>query len=186
MTTNASGMSRPRARAAAGPTAGSANASGSTIALELVLGLAFGVLLPLGVNALVRFRLLGAEPKLRPLLPPAQASFEPLGGALAELAKFTALLVFGALPTPRLFGDLSWDGYAAVVLAIFQSGIPQDEEAFTLVGVCIAFSIIAHGSTDVPIARAFDVDDLTGIPDGPNRGHTGSKAPQPLGGTGET
>jgi hypothetical protein len=110
MTTNASGMSRPRARAAAGPTAGSANASGSTIALELVLGLAFGVLLPLGVNALVRFRLLGAEPKLRPLLPLAQASFEPLGEALTELAKFTALLVFGALPTPRLFGDLPWGG----------------------------------------------------------------------------
>ncbi|MFF8322223.1 hypothetical protein ACF06V_34345 [Streptomyces bobili] len=31
--------------------------------------------------------------------------------------------------------------------------------------VCIAFSIIAHSSTDVPIARAFDVDALIGIPD---------------------
>ncbi|SFF89993.1 hypothetical protein [Streptomyces mirabilis] len=46
MKTNASGMSRPRARAAAGPTAGCADASGSTIALELMLGRAFGVLLP--------------------------------------------------------------------------------------------------------------------------------------------
>ncbi|MFF4519724.1 cation:proton antiporter [Streptomyces mirabilis] len=228
--------------AAAGPTAGSADASGFTIALEPVLGLAFGVLLPLGVDGLVRFRLLGAEPKLQPLLPlatgiilyaachlthanpylaafsagavlahtspEAKASTEPLGEALAELTKFAALLVFGALLTPRLFGDLSWGGYAAVILAIFlirpasmllsllgtrisrkerlvaawfgpkgfasvvygllvlQSGIPQAEEAFTLIAVCIAFSIIAHSSTDVPTARAFDVDVLAGIPAG--------------------
>ncbi|MFI6935832.1 cation:proton antiporter [Streptomyces sp. NPDC050287] len=228
--------------AAAGPTADSAEASGSAIAVELLLGLVFGVALPLLVNGLVRFRLLGAEPKLQPLLPlatgiilyatchlthanpylaafsagaalahvspEAKTSFEPLGEALAELAKFAALLVFGALLTPQLFGDLSFGGYAAVVLAIavirpasllisllgtnvisrkeklvaawfgpkgfasvvygllvLQSGIPQAEEAFTLIAVCIAFSIIAHSSTDVPIARAFDVDDLVGIPD---------------------
>ncbi|MFJ8533572.1 cation:proton antiporter [Streptomyces sp. NPDC093591] len=227
--------------AAAGPTADSAEASGSKIALELVLGLVFGIALPLLVNGLVRFRLLGAEPKLQPLLPlatgiilyatchlthanpylaafsagaalvhvspEAKQSFEPLGEALAELAKFAALLVFGALLTPALFGDLSFGGYVAVVLAIvlirpaslllsligtslsrreklvaawfgpkgfasvvygllvLQSGIPQAEEAFTLIAVCIAFSIIAHSSTDVPIARAFDVEDLTGIPD---------------------
>ncbi len=227
--------------AAAGPTADSADASGSKIALELVLGLVFGIALPFLVNGLVRFRLLGAEPKLQPLLPlatgitlyatchlthanpylaafsagaalahvspEAKESFEPLGEALAELAKFAALLVFGALLTPQLFGDLSFGGYVAVVLAIvlirpaslllsllgttisrreklvaawfgpkgfasvvygllvLQSGIPQAEEAFTLIAVCIAFSIIAHSSTDVPIARAFDVEDLTGIPD---------------------
>ncbi|MEU5533532.1 cation:proton antiporter [Streptomyces sp. NPDC020362] len=51
-------------------------------------------------------------------------------------------------------------------LLVLQSGIPQAEEAFTLIAVCIAFSIVAHSSTDVPIARAFDVDDLAGIPDG--------------------
>jgi NhaP-type Na+/H+ and K+/H+ antiporter len=51
--------------------------------------------------------------------PKTKASFEPLGQAPAELAKFTALLVFGALSAPRLFGDLSWGGCAAVVLAIF-------------------------------------------------------------------
>lgn len=55
--------------AAAGPTSDSAEASGSKIALELLLGLVFGVALPLLVNGLVRFRLLGAEPKLQPLLP---------------------------------------------------------------------------------------------------------------------
>ncbi|MFD1311906.1 cation:proton antiporter [Streptomyces kaempferi] len=228
--------------AAAGPTAGRAETSPGRIGLELLLGLAFGVVLPLLVNGLVRFPLLGAEPKLQPLLPlatgiilyatchlthanpylaafsagavlahvspEAKTSFEPLGEALAELAKFAALLVFGALLTPTLFGDLSWGGYAAVLMAIFlirpaslllsllgtrisrkerlvaawfgpkgfasvvygllvlQSGIPQAEQAFTLIAVCIAFSIIAHSSTDVPIARAFDVDELVGIPDG--------------------
>ncbi|MCF2534111.1 MULTISPECIES: cation:proton antiporter [Streptomyces] len=226
--------------AAAGPTSGTAEASLGKIALELLLGLLFGVLLPLLVNGLVRFRLLGAEPKLQPLLPlatgiilyatchlthanpylaafsagavlvavspEAKDAFEPLGEALAELAKFAALLVFGALLTPQLFGDLSLGGYAAVVLAIvlirpasmlisligthfnrrekltaawfgpkgfasvvygllvLQSGIPQAEEAYTLIAVCIAFSIIAHSSTDVPIARMFDVEDLVGIP----------------------
>ncbi|MFF8601092.1 cation:proton antiporter [Streptomyces sp. NPDC015232] len=222
--------------AAAGPTAGHAEASFGTIGLELGLGLAFGVLLPLLVNGLVRLPLLGAEPKLQPLLPLAtgiilygachlthanpylaafsagavlaavspesQKAFEPLGESLAELAKFAALLVFGALLTPQLFGDLSIGGYAAVVLAIvlirpaslllslwgtridrreklvaawfgpkgfasvvygllvLQAGIPQGTEAYTLIAVCIAFSIIAHSSTDVPIARLFHVDDL--------------------------
>ncbi|MFG2973881.1 cation:proton antiporter [Streptomyces sp. NPDC048331] len=227
--------------AAAGPAAGSAEASASKIALELALGLVFGVVLPLLVSGLVRFRLLGAEPKLQPLLPLATGvilyaachlthanpylaafsagavlasvspeskhAFEPLGESIAELAKFAALLVFGALLTPQLFGDLSWGGYAAVVLAIvlirpaslllsligthfdrreklaaawfgpkgfasvvygllvLQSGIPQAEEAYTLIAVCIAFSIIAHSSTDVPVARMFRVIDLVGIPD---------------------
>ncbi|MDI9885047.1 cation:proton antiporter [Streptomyces sp. HNM0645] len=227
---------------AAGPTSGHAEASFGKIALELGLGLAFGVLLPLLVNGLARFSLLGAEPKLQPLLPlatgiilyavchlthanpylaafsagavitavspEAKTAFEPLGEALAELAKFAALLVFGALLTPQLFGDLSFGGYVAVVLAIvlirpasmllslvgtrfdrreklvaawfgpkgfasvvygllvLQAGIPQGEQAYTLIAVCIAFSIIAHSSTDVPIARIFHVDDLAGIPEG--------------------
>ncbi|MFE1409259.1 cation:proton antiporter [Streptomyces sp. NPDC058746] len=233
--------------AAAGPAKGSAEASASKIALELALGLAFGVVLPLLVSGLVRFRLLGAEPKLQPLLPLAtgvilyaachlthanpylaafsagavlasvspasKQAFEPLGEALAELAKFAALLVFGALLTPQLFGDLSLGGYAAVVLAIvlirpaslllsligthfdrreklaaawfgpkgfasvvygllvLQSGIPQAEQAYTLIAVCIGFSIIAHNSTDVPVARMFHVNDLVGIPDADQAGH---------------
>jgi NhaP-type Na+/H+ or K+/H+ antiporter len=228
--------------AAAGPTSGTAEADLGAIALELIGGLALGVVLPLAVAGLVRFRLLGAEPKLQPLLPLAvgvilyatchlthanpylaafsagavlasvspesRHAFEPLGEALAELAKFAALLVFGALLTPHLFGDLSVGGYVAVVLAIvlirpasllisllgtttidrrekltaawfgpkgfasvvygllvLQSGIPHGEEAYTLIAVCIAFSIVAHSSTDVPIARMFDVEDLVGIPD---------------------
>ncbi|WP_326617828.1 cation:proton antiporter [Streptomyces decoyicus] len=226
--------------AAAGPTAGHADASLAKIGLELGFGLALGVLLPLFVTRLVRFRLLGSEPKLQPLLPlalgivlyglchlthanpylaafsagavltaaspEAKSAFEPLGESLAELAKFAALLVFGALLTPQLFGDLSLGGYVAVVLAIvlirpaslllsligtrfdrreklvaawfgpkgfasvvygllvLQSGIPQGQEAYTLIAVCIAASIMAHSSTDVPIARLFHVEDLTGIP----------------------
>ncbi|MFI1522475.1 cation:proton antiporter [Kitasatospora cineracea] len=138
--------------AAAGPTSPHFEASLPTIGLELVGGLALGVVLPLVVNALVRLPGLGAEAKLQPLLPLAtgvilyaachlthanpylaafsagavlasvspqsKSAFEPLGEALAELAKFAALLVFGALLTPRLFGDLSIGGYVAVVLAI--------------------------------------------------------------------
>nr|WP_275408160.1 cation:proton antiporter [Streptomyces sp. SID7909] len=205
------------------------------------------VFLPLAVSLLVRFRLLGAEPKLQPLLPLAigvilyaachlthanpylaafsggavlaarlpqsKGEFEPLGEALAELAKFAALLVFGALLTPQLFGELSFGGYVAVLLAIFlirpaslllslhgtrferkeklvaawfgpkgfasvvygllvlQAGIPQGEEAYTLIAVCIAFSMIAHSSTDVPIARLFDVEDLAGVEE-PRRAET--------------
>ncbi|WP_033214985.1 cation:proton antiporter [Kitasatospora phosalacinea] len=138
--------------AAAGPTSPDFEASLPTIGLELVGGLALGVVLPLAVNALVRVPGLGAEARLQPLLPLAtgvilyaachlthanpylaafsagavlasvapdsKAAFEPLGEALAELSKFAALLVFGALLTPALFGGLSLGGYAAVVLAI--------------------------------------------------------------------
>ncbi|PJE94159.1 peptidase [Streptomyces carminius] len=227
--------------AAAAPSGHAEDADFGTIGTELALGLLFGVALPLLVSLLVRFRLLGAEPKLQPLLPlatgvilyaachlthanpylaafsagavtvavspEAQKAFEPLGESLAELAKFAALLVFGALLTPQLFGDLSAGGYVVAVLAIvlirpasmllslagtdfdrkekltaawfgpkgfasvvygllvLQSGIPQAEDAFTLIAVTIAFSIVAHSSTDVPIARVFDVEELAGIPD---------------------
>jgi sodium/hydrogen antiporter len=57
-------------------------------------------------------------------------------------------------------------GFASVVygLLVLQAGIPQGEKAFTLIAVCIAVSIVAHSSTDVPIARLFHVDDLAGVP----------------------
>jgi NhaP-type Na+/H+ or K+/H+ antiporter len=238
--------------AAAGPTSGHTEAGLGTITLELLLGLVFGVVLPMAVLALVRLRMLRAEPRLQSLLPlaigvilyatchlthanpylaafsagavltarsiEAREAFEPLGEALAELAKFVALLVFGALLTPTLFGDLSFGGYVAVVLAIvlirpaslllslvgtpfdrrerlvaawfgpkgfasvvygllvLQAGIPQGEQAFTLIAVCIAFSIIAHSSTDVPMARLFDVESLAGVDGDDGRGHL---CPQP-------
>lgn len=148
----------------------------------------------------------------------AKEEFEPLGEALSELAKFATLLVFGALLTPQLFGDLSLGGYVAVVLTIvlirpaslllsllgtrftrqeklvaawfgpkgfasvvygllvLPAGIPQGEEAFTLIAVYIAFSIIAHSSTDVPIARMFHVDDLAGVPGGAPAPRTSEEA----------
>lgn len=137
----------------------------------------------------------------------------PLAFLFMELAKFAGPLVFGALLTLQLFGDLSPGGYVAVILAIvlirpaslllsligthfdrreklaaawfgpkgfasvvygllvLQSGIPQAEQAYTLIAVCIAFSIIAHSSTDVPVARMFRVNDLVGIPDADQAGH---------------
>jgi NhaP-type Na+/H+ or K+/H+ antiporter len=107
--------------------------------------------------------------------PEAKASFELLGTRISRKERLVA----------ARFGP---KGFASVVygLLVLQSGIPQGEEAFTLVAVCIAFSIIAHSSTDMPIARAFDIEDLAGIPDGPDGDGTGRKAPQPRGGTGET
>lgn len=32
-----------------------------------------------------------------------------------------------------------------------------------MIAVCIAFPIVAHSSTDVAIARMFDVEDLVGL-----------------------
>ncbi|MEU0162252.1 cation:proton antiporter [Streptomyces sp. NPDC006261] len=227
--------------AAAAPAGHAEDVGVVSIAGELILGVLFGVTLPFLVHRLVRFRLLGAEPRLQALLPlavgitlyaachlthanpylaafsagvvtvalapEAKTAFEPLGEALAELAKFAALLVFGTLLTPHLFGDLPLGGYAVAVLSIvlirpaslllslagtdfdrrekltaawfgpkgfasvvygllvLQAGIPRGEEAFTLIAVTIAFSIVAHSSTDVPIARIFDVEELVGIPD---------------------
>ncbi|MEO3845926.1 sodium:proton antiporter, partial [Streptomyces sp. B22F1] len=43
------------------------------------------------------------------------------------------------------------------------------------------FSIVAHSSTDVPIARMFDVEDLVGLPNETDRaaGHDLPKQRQP-------
>nr|WP_206314403.1 cation:proton antiporter [Streptomyces coryli] len=148
-------------------------------------------------------------------------AFGPLGESLAELAKFAALLVFGALLTPQLFGDLSIGGYVAVVLAIvlirpasllisllgtrferreklaaawfgpkgfasvvygllvLQSGIPQAEDAYTLIAVCIAFSIVAHSSTDVPVARLFHVEEFASSSDEDSGGEKAGAAGVP-------
>lgn len=50
--------------------------------------------------------------------PRASAAFERFGDLLAELTKFAALLVFGALLTPGLLGELTVGGWAVAVLAI--------------------------------------------------------------------
>ncbi len=141
------------------------------------------------------------------IAPRAREAFEELGEQLAELGKFAALLVFGALLTPTLFGELGLGGYAVAVLAllvvrplsfavaqigvgiprrelwtaawfgpkgfasvvygllVLGSGDPEAQAAFTLIAICIAVSIVAHSSTDVPIARMFDVEEEAGIPE---------------------
>ncbi|GAA2863817.1 cation:proton antiporter [Pseudonocardia halophobica] len=66
-------------------------------------------------------------------------------------------------------------GFASVVygLIVLQSGIPGGETVFALVVVTIALSIVLHSSTDVPVARAFDMEDVAptfNLPDpGPDR-----------------
>ena len=44
--------------------------------------------------------------------------FEPFGDLLAELTKFAALLVFGALITPDRLSHLGWQGWLLAILAI--------------------------------------------------------------------
>ena len=58
-------------------------------------------------------------------------------------------------------------GFASVVygLLVLHSGIPQAQQAYELVAVCIGLSIIAHSSTDVPVARLFHVEKIAGLPE---------------------
>lgn len=142
------------------------------------------------------------------LNPQAQERFSELGEQLAELAKFAALLVFGALLTPMLVSSIGWGGWIVAILSlvlvrplslilalsgssglerrelyaaawfgpkgfasvvygllVLHSGIPQAQQAYELVAVCIGLSIVAHSSTDVPVAKLFDVEEIAGIPD---------------------
>ena len=48
----------------------------------------------------------------------AAEQFEPFGDLLAELTKFAALLVFGALITPDRLSHLGWQGWLLAVVAI--------------------------------------------------------------------
>lgn len=131
------------------------------------------------------------------LTPAASHAFEEFGDLLAELLKLAALLVFGSLLTPALFGRLPIGGYVVAVLSllvvrplslllslirarinrreklaaawfgpkgfasvvyglyVLESGIPTGQPVFDIVAVSIAVSILAHSSTDVPVARMF-------------------------------
>lgn len=226
--------------AAGSPSTGE-HAGIGTVVLELVAGLALGVVVPVLIQLLLRIPGLGAEPRLQPLgplavgillyavahltganaylaafaggavvarlNPRAQESFSELGEQLAELAKFAALLVFGALLTLSLFASIgvggwvvavlslvlvrpaslvlsllgsplerkelfaaAWfgpKGFASVVygLLVLHSGIPQAMGAYELIAVCIGLSIVAHSSTDVPVAKLFNVEHIAGVPD---------------------
>jgi sodium/hydrogen antiporter len=57
-------------------------------------------------------------------------------------------------------------GFASVVygLLVVQSGIPAAPTVFELVALTIAVSIVAHSMSDVPVAKAFDVEDFAGLP----------------------
>jgi NhaP-type Na+/H+ and K+/H+ antiporter len=50
--------------------------------------------------------------------PEARDAFEEFGDLLAELAKFAAVLVFGALLTPTLFAQTSAGAYLVAVLTL--------------------------------------------------------------------
>jgi sodium/hydrogen antiporter len=67
-------------------------------------------------------------------------------------------------------------GFASVVygLLVLRSGIPEAPAVFELVAVCIALSIAAHSSTDVPIARLFGVPEALNPPE---RADAGTEAP---------
>lgn len=137
--------------------------------------------------------------------PTARDTFEPLGEQVAELTKFAALLVFGALLTPMLFSDLGVGGYAVAVMALLvvrplllslslvglrmprreravaawfgpkgfasvvygllllKSGVPDAHQAFEIIAVCVAISIVVHSSTDVPISKLFHVEREAGL-----------------------
>lgn len=227
--------------AAGSPGGGGEHTGLGAVALELVGGLALGVVVPVLIHLLLRIPGLGAEPRLQPLgplavgillyavahlsganaylaafaggavvarlNPAAQESFSELGEQLAELAKFAALLVFGALLTPSLFASIGLGGWVVAVLSlvlvrpaslvlsllgsplerkelfaaawfgpkgfasvvygllVLHSGIPQAVDAYELIAVCIGLSIVAHSSTDVPVARLFSVEEIAGVPD---------------------
>lgn len=182
---------------------------GATPGLQPLGPVALGIVLYaasdlLHVNAYLAAFVGGAV--LAGINPRSQESFAQLGDQLAELAKFAALLVFGALLTPSLFTDVAATGYVVAVLAlvlarpaslaisllgstvnrrelfaaawfgpkgfasvvyglhVLHSGAPQAEQIYELVAVTIALSIVAHSSTDVPVARLFRVENVADVP----------------------
>ena len=82
--------------------------------------------------------------------------------------------VAAVLGSARGCGAAVWfgpKGFASVVygLLVLNSGVLGAQQAFDLIAVCIALSIAAHSSTDVPVARLFHVEAEAGLPspDGP-------------------
>lgn len=58
-------------------------------------------------------------------------------------------------------------GFASVVYGLLavQSGVPTAQTVFELVALTIAVSMVAHSMTDVPVAKAFDVEAIAGLPE---------------------
>lgn len=57
-------------------------------------------------------------------------------------------------------------GFASVVYALLavQAGIPAAQTVFELAALTIALSIVVHSMSDVPVSRAFDVEEIAGLP----------------------
>jgi NhaP-type Na+/H+ or K+/H+ antiporter len=123
-----------------------------SLALELVLGIAIGVVVPWVALILEKSRFFAASTQYLPLNaiaigllvlalgkvthgnlflaafaagmtvasfgPRQREAFEEFGELIAELFKLAALLVFGALLTPTLLGDIGWPGWVFVLFAI--------------------------------------------------------------------
>lgn len=129
--------------------------------------------------------------------PDMRDGFHAFGGVVSELVKLFAVLLFGALITPALLGDVPWTGYLfaillllvarpiAVGISLLGSRLPWEEQLtvawfgpkgfasvlygllvltsgahdaefmFHVIVVAIVLSILAHSSTDVPIAGYF-------------------------------
>lgn len=137
---------------------------------------------------------------LATVAPAVRHEFSEFGELVTELLKLAALLVFGALLSPHLLGEVGvggwlfgisalllvrpiaigvalfgtgirgWEwltvawfgpkGFASVVygLLLLDRAVPHAERLFHLVAIAIAASIVAHASTDVPLARLFQTD----------------------------
>jgi sodium/hydrogen antiporter len=114
------------------------------------------------------------------LLTPALFADLPLGSwAVAVLALVLvrpATLLLSLLRTGldrREKAAVAWfgpKGFASVVYGrlVLGSGIAEADAVFRLVAVCIALSIVAQSSTDVPVAKLFDVPEALNRPDRPD------------------
>jgi NhaP-type Na+/H+ or K+/H+ antiporter len=73
-----------------------------------------------------------------------------------------------AVPRRELYAA-AWfgpKGFASVVfvLLVVQTGIPPAQTVFELVALTIALSMVVHSMSDVPVARAFQVEEIAGVP----------------------
>ncbi len=134
---------------------------------------------------------------LATLRPALRDEFRHFGELVTELLKLAALLLFGALMSPKFLSEVPLSGYVAAVLILllvrpaaieisligsgltwqerltagwfgpkgfasaiyglllFTFHVPNGEPLFHLVAIVIAASILAHSSSDVPLARWF-------------------------------
>ena len=103
------------------------------------------------------------------LLSPHLLAGVGLGGYLFALAALLVLrplaigaaMLVTALPV-REFVAVAWfgpKGFASVVygLLLLDAGVPHAERLFQLVAIVIAASVVAHASSDVPLARLFQL-----------------------------